>query len=56
LKMEAIIPPKRWWLTFNGLQGIISQKTELFICEVPLLNQVPDHDDVWRGEGVDYDS
>jgi hypothetical protein len=30
LKMEAIFPPKRR-LTFNGLQGVISQKTVLFI-------------------------
>jgi hypothetical protein len=53
--MEAIIPPKRS-LTFNGLQGITSKKIELFICEVPLLNQVPGHVDVWRSGGEDYES
>jgi hypothetical protein len=55
LKTEAIIPPKLW-LNLNRLQGIICQTIELFICEVPRLNQVPGHDDVWRGGGVDYES
>jgi hypothetical protein len=29
--------PLKYWLTFNGLHGIISQKTELFISHMPNL-------------------
>jgi hypothetical protein len=54
LKMEAIITSKLW-LTFEALQGIISQKIEL-IREVPLLNQAPGHDDLWGRGVVEYES
>jgi hypothetical protein len=36
LKMEVNVPPKRR-LTFNGLHGVTSQKTELFITLFVLM-------------------